>query len=153
MKLQTKQRIVKVSLAILAIWPLVHIGVVHKTGISPWRGFGWGMYTEPVLDVQVGLRPLEADPGGKTPPTPEAKAALIEEMKAYVKRYQALGANAEPDRIASAVRIAYPHLKSFEVHAKQYAIDTKTALVVEDRSDRFTYLRSEDGDAELVPSR
>jgi len=153
MKLTTKQRIVKVGLAILAVWPLIHIGVVHKTGISPWRGFGWGMYTQPVLDVRVGLRSLEADPSSKPSPTPAAKAALLEEMKAYIKHYQALGANAKPGRIARAVLIAYPHFRSFEINTSQYALDTKTALIVEDRSDRFTYRRSTNGDAELVHSR
>ena len=153
MRFRTKQRIVKISLAILAVWPLIHIGVVHKTGISPWRGFGWGMYTEPVLDVQVELRPLEADASSKPSPTQAEQAALLGEMKNYIKRYQALGANAKPGRIANAVLSTYPHFRSFEINAFQYALDNKTALIVEDRSDRFTYRRSPNGDAELVPSR
>jgi len=91
MEYRTKQRVVKVGLVILAIWPLIHIGVVHSTGLSPWRGFGWAMYTVPVLKVDVGVRHLEGDVGQ---PTRKGTDRVVQSLKRYVKRYQALGANA-----------------------------------------------------------
>lgn len=145
----SKRRIVAVGLAVLAIWPLVHIGVVRLTGISPWRGFGWGMYTQPVFDVRVGVKALEAGPGAPAPVAEDARV-VVEEIKGYIKRFQALGPNARPDRAAQAVARAYPHLKRFAITAEQNALDRESARITEGCLGRFTYRRDAAGRAEFV---
>ena len=138
MRYQTKQRIIKAGLVALALWPLLHILVVRSTGISPWRGFGWGMYTVPVLEVDLAVNPLE---GVYAESTEEGQATVIEEMKRYIRAYQALGSNARPDDIAESVFAAYPGLQLIEIEVIQHALDRKTARIVEDRHNQFRYRR------------
>ncbi len=42
-----KKRVVFVAIVILALWPIVHHGVVATYDINPWLYFGLSMYTKP----------------------------------------------------------------------------------------------------------
>ena len=42
-----KKRVVFVAIVILALWPIVHHGVVATYDINPWLFFGLSMYTRP----------------------------------------------------------------------------------------------------------
>jgi hypothetical protein len=137
MTFRTKKRIVQGTLLVLLVWPLLHIIVVRSTGISPWRGFGWGMYTVPVLPVQVGVSPLE----GTTEQAKQGQEEMVQAIKMYLKRYQALGGLAKPDAVAHSVFEAYPGLKLIEINVTQHKLDHSTARVVEDRADKFRYRR------------
>jgi hypothetical protein len=146
MKFHAKRRLVKLSLVVLAVWPLLHIALVRSTGISPWRGFGWAMYTVPVLAVEVGFRPLEGQPGETTR---GGKEAAVRALKRYLKHYQALGGYASADHLARTVFAAYPGYERIEISVKQHALDRKTARIVEHRNERLRYRR--DGEVERVP--
>ena len=148
MSFRTKQRIVKAILVVLALWPLIHLVVVHSTGLSPWRGFGWGMYTVPVLNVDVRIRHIEGHSGQ---PAPESRAATERAAQGYLKRYQALGAHAKPDQLAKTVFATYPGFKVIEIVIKQNTLDRETAHIVEYRSDQFRYRNH--GEVVRIPVR
>ncbi len=42
-----KKRVVFVAIVILALWPIVHHGIVATYDINPWLYFGLSMYTRP----------------------------------------------------------------------------------------------------------
>jgi len=46
-----KSRIVHLGLALIAAWPLVHMALVRRFDVSPWKLAGWGMYSTPRFDL------------------------------------------------------------------------------------------------------
>jgi len=46
-----KSRIVHLGLALVAVWPLVHMTLVRRFDVSPWKLAGWGMYATPRFDL------------------------------------------------------------------------------------------------------
>jgi hypothetical protein len=57
-----KERVVHACLAALTLWPLVHIGLVWRFDLSPWKLAGWGMYSAPRLALSGGMELYGHDP-------------------------------------------------------------------------------------------
>ena len=53
-------------LVFVALWPFVHLGLVARYEINPWKLGGFAMYTTPVPPVQVVLFE-QGRAGGMTP--------------------------------------------------------------------------------------
>lgn len=48
-----KKRVVFVAIVILALWPIVHHGIVATYEINPWLYFGLSMYAKPRLYIDI----------------------------------------------------------------------------------------------------
>jgi|GEM_PF-3615239 len=58
---EVRRRLGYAVFAILMIWPIIHMALVHHVGISSWRLFGWGMYATPIPMDQSRLRVVIRD--------------------------------------------------------------------------------------------
>ena len=65
MSLARKTVIVHGVLLALTAWPLVHIGLVWRYDLSPWKLAGWGMYTTPRFGL-IGMEVFGHDPQADT---------------------------------------------------------------------------------------
>ena len=59
-----KRSLVHVFLLVLAVWPAVHIGLVLRYDVNPWKLAGWGMYSAPQLPAYVRVSALTPDEVG-----------------------------------------------------------------------------------------
>ena len=53
MKTATKTHTLRVTLLLLALWPVAQHMLVRNLGATPWKLAGWGMYTTPQANVGV----------------------------------------------------------------------------------------------------
>lgn len=51
--------------AVLLIWPLLHIGLVHLRDLNSWKLAGWGMYAT-MHPNHVGIHGIVIQPGSRT---------------------------------------------------------------------------------------
>ncbi len=144
MSIHAKTRVVMTGLCVLAVWPLMHAVVVRVTGLSPWEGFGWAMYSVPprLIDVQVRLlgdgaplRPAETRPQALT---------LLSARSDFIERRRALGKRAQPDRLARAVLEVFPKIDAIEIVVEQAGVERSSGMVVLERTDRYEYRREDE---------
>mgnify|MGYP001616078877 CR=1 FL=1 len=65
MSAHAKTTVVAGALAALTLWPLVHLWLVARYDVSPWKLAGWGMYSAPrsrSLGMEVFGRPAGDGP-------------------------------------------------------------------------------------------
>lgn len=134
MSLRSKQRIVVAALLVLAIWPLVHRGLVVRYGISPWRLFGWAMYCTPKLPVRVGVYAVRGD--GRTALSAADDRALRKASRRFSKRRGLWGTLVEPDALAAVAFAARPDTDAIEIEVDHLFLDPRSAAIA---SQRFTY--------------
>lgn len=125
--------------ALVAVWPLVHRGLVAWLDLNPWKLGGFAMYTtaSPPLAIDVfGLaagRVLVLDAASL--PT----QARIEHER-FARARHALGELARPDELAAILLQARPELSQVAVLIRHFSLDPATARMVERRT-QYTYDR------------
>ena len=130
MTISTKRKIVRIGLVAVAVWPLIHPAVIRMTGISPWKLFGWAMYTVPAR--QVGIRVISLESGQPLPvgtprlQTPEFLAAQND----FLDRRRALGRWQRPDRLALVLLDMFPDEPDVEIVVEQAVVDRSSALMI-----------------------
>lgn len=148
MSFPAKKRLVLVFLVLFALWPLGHRWLVAQYQISPWRLFGWAMYTTPRLDPRVDfysvangerspLRYPDNDTAFSVPQRRLVKAVWgYSPRQRFVTRRGALGRFERPDVLADVLFQVHPEVSevlivvlqpvfragpaSFEVMASEY---------------------------------
>jgi len=103
-----KSRIVHLGLALVAVWPLVHMTLVRRFDVSPWKLAGWGMYATPRFDLLgmeiYGHVAATGDAEQLTTPSgPERDAGAT-----YLERYRWLRALADDRDLTDVVLMAHP---------------------------------------------
>ena len=139
MSLRLKRWLAGGLLAVAAIWPLVHFGLVRGLEVSPWKLGGFAMYSEPVPPVLVViLEPGEqalvpVDPRSLPPP---AARALLE----FQKDRHALGALVEPEALGRAVLAARPDLPAVVIALQRLRLGPDARMV--STREQFLYDRA-----------
>ena len=134
MSFHVKKRIVIIVLGILTVWPSVHYLVVQKTGLDPWKGFGWAMYCVPVPLFYVQVKSL--DPPGQIPLTRVQQA-----QNDFIKWRTLADAYAKPNGFAEKIFEAYPNVATIEITVLRGGIDRATALFAQQSLHVYRYQR------------
>ena len=134
-----KRRLVIIALVAFAVWPLVQRGLVGAYDASPWKLYGWAMYTAPAWPVGVAI--LRVD-GERLTRVPDARLPerIRREMRRYAGRRRTLGRLASPDDLGGALFTAYPQWSAAVVVAEVRHLDRGTARV-ERGLEKYVYRR------------
>jgi hypothetical protein len=128
--MRIRARIVYAGLALFTLWPAVHIGLVERYDLSPWKLAGWGMYSTPRFDLagmEVYGRGSQNEEFEKlTVPTPE----LREEATRFLERYRWLRRLARPDAFVRLVKEQNPAWREVRVVIYQPTLDRESGMVV-----------------------
>lgn len=134
-----KRRLALALLAALALWPLLHRGLVARYDLNPWKLAGFAMYTTPTPPVLVVVL---HDAGGRLAPLDER--GLPEATRRALDRFRserhALGRLRRPDDLARALFRARPDLPALVVLVQRMRLDPATARMTSTR-ERFVYTR------------
>jgi hypothetical protein len=93
---------VHAGLIVLTVWPVVHLGLVWRYDVNPWKLAGWGMYSAPQLPGEVQVFCLTPDVVGRyelRTIQPDLQPAL----RAFQRSRLGLGRLAGPDGFARAL--------------------------------------------------
>ena len=144
MKLETKKRIVLVWLMIMAVWPLVHRGLVVTYDISPWRFFGWAMYCVPKLDMRLDINHIHDGQPRELEFAGDFHKEVRHETRRYLNKRRIWGDFHFPDVLAYKIFEQRPEVQILEFVVHHPRLDTRTSYVV-DRTRTYRYERSHAG--------
>lgn len=129
MSVATKRRLVVAFLALFAVWPLVHRGLVARYGITPWRLFGWAMYCTPRLPVRAEVYGLRAGARERLNPNSIERRHLRQAVFAFARRRGVWGELEPPDRLARFVLRTEPDLDAVEIELEEQYLDPATSHI------------------------
>lgn len=131
---RAQRRVALAILAFVAVWPLLHRGLVARFGINPWKLAGWAMYTTPVVPTIVVLLREE---GGKLTVLDERTlpAEAAEALQRYRDARTAWGTLVAPEPLARAVFEAQPGLEHLVVATQKLTLDPGTARMTSVREN------------------
>lgn len=121
-----RTRAVVCVIAFVAVWPLVHRGLVAAYDVNPWRLAGWAMYTTPMPPVLVVAFEPRGEDGvpidQRTLPL-FAQQVLLE----FRRNRHALGNLLRPDDFAAQVLEARTDLTEVVILVQRMVLDPGTA--------------------------
>jgi hypothetical protein len=131
----------RAAFVLLAIWPLVHYALTLTLDISPWKLFGWAMYTTPQFYPSARVYEVR----GEQTIAVEA-SALSGEMPAKIAAFErdwlALGELAPPDPIGRELLRSNPEWEGVLIAVSRRRLDRGTARI-EMTTTSYTYRRQE----------
>ncbi|MGH7786113.1 MAG: hypothetical protein ACRERC_04555 [Candidatus Binatia bacterium] len=134
MTLTAKRRLVIAFLALFAVWPLVHRGLVARYHMTPWRLFGWAMYCTPKLPVRAEVYALRGGARERLNPNSIERRHLREAVFAFARRRGVWGEFEPPDRLARFVLRSEPGLDAVEIELEEQYLDPATSHIGARRS-------------------
>jgi len=122
-----KKLAVYAALAGLTVWPLVHIVLVARFDLSPWKLAGWGMYSAP--RTGAGFQVL-----GRRSTTEEFRPIQVPEAamttaRDFHNRRRWLGELALPAPLASEILAADPSLVEVAIMIERPVLSTTTGYI------------------------
>jgi hypothetical protein len=141
MSLERKTWWVHTLLVAMTVWPLLHIGLVWRFDLSPWKLGGWGMYTTPRFGL-IGMELYGHDPGRDewqqlTAPT----TAVREAAGTFLEHHRWLRGLARTGALAGAVASSQPEWDRLRITVSYPAIDLPSGMVVMRQDERTVALR------------
>jgi len=147
-----KQAAVRVALVALTVWPAVHIALVKRYDVNPWKLAGWGMYSAPQLPSYVQLTCLTPDSVGRYE-LGSLQPELEPKLQEFLLLRRHLGRLVEPDELARALLDYYPAIDGVDVTVVEPVLNPRSGMI-EERSERYEYRRrSEDMATPSVAAR
>ncbi len=140
LELKTKTRIVHAALLLLALWPLVHLALVARFDVSPWKLAGWGMYTTPrfaLLGMELYGTPDDTTWQQMVAPSPNVRAA----GNAFLEQHRWLRRLATTGALEDAVRAQQPTWTSLRVVVSYPVLDRASGRVRLTTDERVVALR------------
>lgn len=138
MTFDTKKRILRIVMVLFIVWPIAQFALTQFFDLSPWKLFGWGMYAAPQRNVRARVLEVRGDT------VIDFARPVPVEIRDRFQRFQidrvALGNLLRPDEIADQILDAYPDLEGIMIVVGTKFIDSKTALIVEER-ENYIYMR------------
>jgi hypothetical protein len=134
-----KRIVVHVGLTLFTVWPAVHLGLVARYEVNPWKLAGWGMYAAPQFPAEVRVLCHTPDAVGTyelRTIQPEIEPAML----AFLERRLGLGRIAEPANFARALLDFYPAIDGVSIVVLQPILDRRTGLI-EENSSTYSYRR------------
>ena len=142
-ELSTPKRIaVYTFLVAFTLWPLVHIGLVKRYDVNPWKLAGWGMYSAPQLPAWLQLFALTSDSVGIYE-LQTVQPALQPAVDDFLRRRWGLRQLAEPDTLAQAMLEYYPGIDGVRIVVIQPFLDRHSGMI-EERTATYEYRRPAD---------
>jgi len=144
MHARTKTAVVATALAALTLWPLVHLWLVARYDVSPWKLAGWGMYSAP-RSRSLGMEVFGRAPGGGplahfSQPSPDVRALA----GVYLERHRWLRKLVRPTALAEAVAAVRPDWDEVKIVVFEPDLDRASAMIVM-RALVHRYVREERG--------
>jgi hypothetical protein len=127
---RAKGRVLAAALCALTLWPAVHIYLVKRYDLSPWKLGGWGMYSSPrfaMLGMEVYGRGRAAPAWTKLA---DPSAELRDSATEFLERYRWLRRLSRPDRVVRGAMAAHPEWSELKVSVFQPALDKRSGMVV-----------------------
>jgi hypothetical protein len=140
MTLAAKTRLVHAALVALVVWPLVHLSLVWRFDLSPWKLAGWGMYTTPrfgMLGMEVYGRTGDAAWQQLVAPSAEVRSAAT----AFLEQHRWLRGLAATSVLADAVRTQHPEWTALRIAVSYPVLDRATGRVRLTTDERVIALR------------
>jgi hypothetical protein len=138
-----RRNAVAALLGFVAVFPLVHRGLVARYEIDPWKLGGFAMYAAPTLPVLVAVL-VEVEGSGRLAPLDES--TLPADVRARLDLFRiervALGRLREPRDAARAVFAARPDVRGLVLLVQRTTLDRRTARTMAS-VERFLYEREE----------
>ncbi len=130
MSARAKTTVVATALAALTLWPLVHLWLVARYDVSPWKLAGWGMYSAP-RSRSLGMEVFGRAPGGGplehlSQPSPDVRAVA----GVYLERHRWLRKLVRPTALAEAVAAARPDWDEVKIVVFEPDLDRASAMIV-----------------------
>lgn len=130
MTTRTKTAVVATALTALTVWPLVHLWLVARYDVSPWKLAGWGMYSAPrsrSLGMEVFGRPRGGGPlDHLSQPATDARALA----GVYLERHRWLRKLVRPTALAEAVAASRSDWDEVKVAVFEPALDPTSGMIV-----------------------
>lgn len=144
MTFAAKQRLVGIFLSGMALWPLLHLGLVQRYDLSRWKLAGWGMYTEPSLQ-DVGMEVFgRREPGAAAEQWTTGDASLRTLAAEFLYDYRWLRRLTEPRDLAAAVLATRPTWSEVDIDVFRPFVAPHSGYVEQDHV-RYRYRASPDG--------
>ena len=138
--MSTSKRIaVYAFLVAFTLWPLVHIGLVKRYDVNPWKLAGWGMYSAPQLPSYMRIVCLTPDEVGRYELS-SVRPALEPAFERFLLMRRDLGRLVEPDAFARALLDHYSAIDGVEIVVVEPFLDRRTGMI-EERSETYEYRR------------
>jgi hypothetical protein len=135
----SKRIVVYAFLVAFTLWPLVHIGLVKRYDVNPWKLAGWGMYSAPQLPAWLQLFALTSDSVGIYE-LQTVQPALQPAVDEFLRRRWGLRQLVEPDDLARAMLDYYPGIDGVRIVVVQPFLDRHTGMI-EERTFTYGYRR------------
>ena len=127
-----KRTIVHGWLIGFAVWPAVHIGLVKRWDVNPWKLMGWGMYAAPQMPAELRISGVRPD--GSTVSLTDV------DSYAFLRARLGLGTLARPERLARAILDRDAALDGVTIEVDQPKVSRRSGII-EVRTTRYTYRR------------
>jgi len=127
---RAKGRVVAGALLALTLWPLLHMHLVRRYGVNPWKLGGWGMYAVPSIlpsGMEVYGRAGRAPFERLTAPSPE----LLDAGNTVLARSRWLGRLTPTRALAEQVFAERPAWTELRLVVHQPVLDRQTGMIEE----------------------
>jgi hypothetical protein len=129
MRSETKKRVVIGALALLTTWPLVHIGLVWRYDLSPWKLGAWGMYAAPRYN-QIGMEVFgRVSETGATEQVTAPSEVVRLAANRFLERYRWLRDLAPPRSFARVVLSDHPKFDRVTVQVFRPHMDARSGMI------------------------
>jgi len=135
----SKRTTVYAILVAFTLWPLVHIGLVRRYDVNPWKLAGWGMYSAPQLPVWLQLYALTPDSVGVYE-LQTVQPALQPAVDRFLRLRRGLRQIAVPDALARTMLDHYPAIDGVRIVVVQPFLDRHNGMI-EERTTTYEYRR------------
>ena len=135
-----KRRAVSALLLLVALWPLVHRGLVARYRIHPWKFGGFAMYTTHRRSLAIAVDAESGAPVDEQTLSERGRAALA----AFREERHSYGRLSVPDRAAEAVLLDRPDLDHLKLVVQLLWLDPETGRIASDH-ESYVYVRNPAG--------
>lgn len=144
-------RVILAVVGFVAIWPLLHRGIVAAYDVNPWKLGGFAMYTTPTPPVLAVAFEPRGDDGV---PIRNENLPLVAQLahRDFEGRRWVLGELHRPDGFAREVLRARPELGEVIVLVQRMVLDPSSARM-ESRTVHYTYDRNGLVAEKRIPAR
>lgn len=140
MPLAAKRRLVHGALLLLAVWPLVHLGLAWRWDLNSWKLGGWGMYATPrfgLLGMEAYGRATSDGPWQQvTAPSSSARDAAT----AFLEQHRWLRGLASAKRLVAALHADHPDWVELRFVVSYPVLDRESGYVRMATDERLVVL-------------
>ncbi len=112
-----------IALCAFALWPLVHIELVSRFAIDPWRFGGWAMYVIPKRPPEVTIAVVDLS-GWRLVDPVWASLKLARELNRFKRQQEAWPLMGDPSRLMEQVLAEDPTALEVRVQLRRFRLDS-----------------------------